>query len=178
MKSNFPKMSLLVSFTFLLILSVSFFAAYKTIGNNHEESKSKEDEWSRESLRLDEIKALARSIKIIEGERVQLETHFARSSDVVPFLDSIEEMARKVSATAEVTSVDVAEDKKTLVVGMKASGSFGNLYRLLTLLENSPYALEFLGVDLRTGAGSTEEGDKATPRWEVLFKMKLLSFVE
>ena len=120
MKSNFPKMSLLVSFTFLLILSVSFFAAYKTIGNNHEESKSKEDEWRRESLRLDEIKALARSIKIIEGERVQLETHFARSSDVVPFLDSIEEMARKVSATAEVTSVDVAEDKKTLVVGMKA----------------------------------------------------------
>lgn len=178
MQSNFPKIPLLLSAIFFILSCLIFVFLYKAINNNNRESQLREGEWQIEAQRRDEIKALDHSIKIIEEERTQLETHFAKSSDIVPFLDTIERLASKAGARAEVTSVDIPKDSIGLLVGMKASGTFNGLYKFLTLLENSPYELEFLGVDMRQEAG-TDAGGKgaAVYRWSATFKIKLLSFV-
>lgn len=178
-QSNFFKMPLFLSVIFFCISFFLFFFFFRVINSNNKESQLREGEWQSETLRRDGIKALDNSVKIIEGERAQLETHFAQSSDIVPFLDTIEGLASKVGVTAEVTSVDILEDHTGLMVGMKASGIFNGLYKFLTLLENSPYVLEFVGVDMHkeTGVGAGSK-NVPLPKWNVIFKIKLLSFVE
>lgn len=179
MQNNFPKISLLLSTTFFCISLFAFFFFYKMLNNNNQELQLKEEKWLSETLRRDEIRALDHSIKTIEEEKAQLETHFVKSSNIVPFLDTIEGFAPKVNIKAEVTSVDISKDKTELLVGMKASGTFNGLYKFLTLLENSPYELEFFEVNMHQGMelGAGSKNIKI-PQWNATFKIKLLSFGE
>jgi len=96
----------------------------------------------------------------------------------VPFLDAIEKLAEKVAVKAEVSFVEVAGDNLSLIVEMKASGSFENVYRFITLLENSPYNLEFVSANIQNANALTASADKnkKVPEWAATFQMKLLSF--
>ena len=180
MKNNFPKTSFLISLLSFCVFLFIFVSFYRAINNNNKESELKELKWQKEALKRDEIRSLDNSIEIIKDERAQLETYFAKSSDIVPFLDTIERLATKVSAKAEVTSVDILKDHTGLMVGMKASGTFSGLYRFLTLLENSPYELEFASVEMHKESGASGATGKgvATLKWNAVLKIKLLSFVE
>jgi hypothetical protein len=181
MKNNFPKIPMFLSAIFFVFFCLAFLFFYKMINSNDKESQLKEGEWQSETTKRDEIRALDYSVKIMEGERDQLETHFAQSSDVVPFLNTIDGLAGGVDVKEEVTSVDVEADNTSLLVGMKASGTFSNLYKFLTLLENSPYELEFTGVDMRKETVSeVGNGNKnvPVPKWDAVYKIKLLSFVK
>lgn len=178
MPKNFPKIALLLSLIFFIFSCVAFLFLYKTVNKNNEESRLREQEWHSEALRRDEIRTLDNSVKIIESERTKLETHFAKSSDVVSFLDTIESLAPQTGAKAEVTSADISQDYTTLLVGLKASGTFSSLYKFLTLLENAPYELEFVGVEMHKEGGTEVVGkDVKLPKWNMVFKIKLLSFV-
>ncbi len=177
MQSNFLKIPLLLSVIFFVFSSSIFIFLYKAINNSVIESQYKEGKWQGEALRRNEIKTLNDSAKTVESDKVQLEKHFAQSSDIVPFLDTIEGLAPKVGVKTEVTSVDISDDRITLLVSMKASGNFSSLYKFLTLLENSPYQLEFTGVNIQKETGA-DVGKKSNlyPKWNVTFKIKLLSF--
>ncbi|MCX6752041.1 MAG: hypothetical protein NTZ87_00870 [Candidatus Nomurabacteria bacterium] len=170
--SNFPKIPFLLSIIFLIFSCFLFSFFYRAIDNNNKESQIGEEKWQNEASRRDEIRTFDSSVKIIEEERAELETHFAKSSDVVPFLDTIEGLASKVSAKAEITSVDILADNTGLLVGMKASGTFSSLYKFLTLLENSPYELEFDGMSM------LKETASGVSKWNVTFQVKLLSFIK
>lgn len=177
MQSNFPKLPLLLSIIFFIISAITSLSFYKAISSSEKESQLKEEKWQIETMRRDEIRSLDNSVRIIEGERAQLETHFAKGSDVVSFLDTIEGLASKTGAKAEVTSADISEDRTALLVGMKASGTFSSFYKFLTLLENSPYELGFIGVDMRKETGFEVGGKNiAFPKWDIFFKIKLISF--
>lgn len=179
MKNYFPKIPLLLSITFFAILVAAFMFSFQQINNENLEAQLKEGEWHNETERREEIKSLNRSIKIIETEREKLETHFARSSDIVPFLDTIEGLAPKVGVKAEVSSVNILEDHSGLLVVMAAAGTFEGVYKFLILLENSPYELEFTGIDMQRQVGVfTGPKGKQVPIWGATFKIKLLSFVE
>jgi len=179
MKNNFPKIPLLISSLLFFICLFVFLYLYKDIKNNNKESQLAETQWQTEALRRDEIKMLDYSIKIIEKERTQLETHFAQSSDVVPFLDIIEGLAPRANIKAEVVSVDILDNHNGLMVGMKASGSFNGLYKFLTLLENSPYELEFISMDIQKEMELDIPGKKVeVSKWDAVFKIKLLSFIQ
>lgn len=175
MKNNFPKIPFILSVVFFLFSCSVFVFLLKVINDNNQKSQSKEQAWRAETQKRDEIRALDRSVKIIEDDRIQLETHFAKSSDIVSFLDTIEGLAPKVGVKAEVV---VLNDESGLVVEMKASGTFAGLYKFLTLLENSPYALEFIGMGLHK-EGASDVAGKGTPvsKWDANFKIRLLSFV-
>ncbi len=179
MQNNFSKISLSLSIIFFIFSSFAFFYFFQVTNNNKKESQFAETQWQTEAFRRNEIKTLDRSVKVIEAERAQLETHFAQSSDIVPFLDAIEGLASKAGAKAEVTSVDILKDQAGLIVGMKASGTFSGLYKFLTLLENSPYELDFVSMDMRKETElSREDKSVPVPKWNVVFKIKLLSFIE
>ena len=179
MQNNFPKIPLFLSAIFFCISLFVFLFFYREIKNNNKESQNQNIQWQTEALRRDEIKALDYSVQIIKDERAQLETHFAQSSDIVPFLDTIEGLALKVDTKAEVVSVDILEDHSGLMVGMKASGTFEGLYKFLTLLENSPYELEFISIDLKKETGSDASNKNVeVSKWAAIFKIKLLSFIE
>jgi len=179
MQSNFPKIPLFLSITFLLVSSLFFLYFYGEIQNNNQESKLAETNWHIETVRRDETKNLDNLIKSIENDITEIEAHFAQSTDVVPFLDALEALAKQAGVKAEVESVDLSEDKTGLLVGMKMSGDFVNLYAFLTLLENSSYELEFVSVHVEKEVVAENAPKSATtPVWNGSFKMKLLSFIQ
>lgn len=153
----------------------------RAINNKVKISEQVLGEWQKEASRREEIRSLYRSIKTIEKQKSLIETHFAQGSNIVPFLDTIENLASKTEAKAEITSVDIAKDNAGLMVGIKASGSFEAVYRFLLLLENSPYELEFISMDMqKTVTQNVSDKNKKSkiPPWNAVFKIKLLSFIQ
>lgn len=178
MKRNFPKTPFFISLIFCICSCLVFLYFHGVVNGNNEKSQLMEDEWQTEELKREEIKTLDHSIKIIEAERAQLETHFARSSDIVPFLSTIGELAVQAGTKADITSVDISTDNSGLFVGLNASGTFNNLYKFLTLLENSPYEIDFSRVEFHQETVLNSVSTIVTaPRWNLIVKIKLLSFI-
>jgi hypothetical protein len=185
MQNNFKKIPFFILIIFLFFLVFAFLFLYRGVNSNGEKAAQTTIDLENEISRRDEIKALNRSIDAIKGEKADLETHFAKSSDIVPFLDTIEALAPRVGAKAQVTSVDILKDNSGLMVQISASGSFASLYKFLTLLENSPYELEFTGVDIQrqNDTGVADPNAKvpvpvSVAIWQAIFRIKLLSFVQ
>jgi hypothetical protein len=173
------KKSLIISIIFFMFSCFIFVSLYGNINDIKGRSQLAQEKWQTEATQRENAISLVNSIKAIEPERALLETHFIRSSDVVPLLDTIEKLAKEVGTDSEVVSVDVAGNNSSLVVGMKTSGSFETIYKLIKLLENSPYDLEFTSADIQNEniqAVSANKNNKAG-QWTATFKIKLLSFV-
>ena len=156
-----------------------FLFLYKNISINKEALQLAQENWQTENKNRENARLLTSSIKAIESERALLNTHFVQSSDVVPFLDTIEKLAKNVGVKAEIISVDIIKDIPALTVEMKALGSFETIYKLIMLLENSPYNLEFVLVDIQSLNMQDEALNKEgkSHQWSATFKIKLLSFV-
>lgn len=179
MPNHFPKIALILSLTFLLCTAVAFSLLYRKINDNNGLAQQQEAIWQNESARRGVLSLLDRSIKVIEPQITQMKTHFAQSSDVVPFLDSIERLATMAGVGAEVASVDVPAKDKVLVVTVNTSGGFGETYKFLTLLENSPYQLDFVAVDLKRKLDPINPLlIISNPVWVGYFKFNLISFVK
>ena len=95
----------------------------------------------------------------------------------MPFLDTIEALALKAKAKAEVILVDVPKNTTTLVVEVRAEGSFDGVYKFLNLLENSPYEIEFISVDMQK-SGVSDPKNKEPSKWTSSLKIRLLSFIK
>ncbi len=175
---KFKKAPLLFSVMFLILCFSAFLFIYQKIGQNEKIRESMNGEWQTEATRRDEIRSLERSIKAIQAEREQVETHFAQSSNVVPFLDTVEKLARDAGVSSEVRSVDIAEDKSELIVSLETKGTFTSTYRFIRLLENSPYELEITSFDIGKGPASTDATGSTAPVWGGFFTIKLLSFTK
>ena len=178
MKKDFSKILLLISATFFIFFYFAFVFLYKAISDNNQKAEQGTITWQAEARRRDEIKSTNQSLQKIADKRAMLETHFAESSDVVPFLDTLEKLALKVGAKAVVDSVDTPTDNTGLIVGLKASGSFEAIYKFLTLLENSPYELDFLSMDMhKLTMPDVSSKNVKDLKWEAVFKIQLLSFI-
>ncbi|MFA6586000.1 MAG: hypothetical protein WCS86_02455 [Candidatus Paceibacterota bacterium] len=166
------KKSFIFSVIFFVCSVLGFFFLYGIINDKKESTLLAQETWQIESSKRNDVRSLINSVKTTAGERALLDTYFIRSSNVVPFLDTIERLAKEVNVGAEVTSVDIAKDNSSLLVGMKATGGFQMIYKFINLLENSQYILEFISVDIQNS--STTVGK--TSQWTADFKIKLLSF--
>ncbi|PIP68851.1 hypothetical protein CO033_01770 [Candidatus Nomurabacteria bacterium CG_4_9_14_0_2_um_filter_32_10] len=176
MQFIFQKKSFILSVVFFIFSCFVFLFLYRVIDNNKEDSRLTQEKWQTEDIQRKNAKSLFDSIKTVETERALFETHFVQSSDIVPFLDTIERMVEKVGIKAEVVSVDIAKDKLSLMIEIKAVGSFEIIYKLIMLLENSPYDLEFVSVNMQhLDAGDLSISEKS--QWGAIFQVKLLSFI-
>ncbi len=176
---KFKKIPLLLAVVFLGISSFSFYYLFTQINNNKKLAETMQNNWQTETSRRNEIESLDKLLKSTETGRVLLESHFAKSSDIVPFLDTIEKLATKVGARSEVVSVDILKDKSGLMMEVRSVGSFEAVYKFLTLLENAPYELEFTFMDMQNTNIQYDEEDKVvSSEWSANFKIKLLSFIQ
>ncbi|MFA6257191.1 MAG: hypothetical protein WCT29_02560 [Candidatus Paceibacterota bacterium] len=166
---KFKKAPLVFSTLFLAMVVLGFWFVSGEINQNKKSAEVMWTEWQKENLRRHQIRDLEVLLSEAEAKRAELDTHFAESSNIVPFLDTTQELARKVGAESEIISVDNSAESGGLTVVVHATGSFESLYKFLELLEHSPYELEFLTVDL----GRLAEGSG----WEANFKLRLLTFI-
>lgn len=183
MINNAHKKYLILSFIFLLFSSLFFFFLYMGIRDNNATARQADLDWNVEAKRQNELNTLDSSLRALADEKILFDSHFAKSSDVVPFLDTLEQLASSVSAKAEVYAVEQKTDttegaKPNLIVGIKVLGSFESIYKFITLLENAPYELEILsmGVEKILDAQSID-GKFTTPEWSSVLKVKLISFI-
>lgn len=175
---KFKKIPLIISTILLIFSFFIYFFIYKNINKNEQIFEETQATWLQEYSKKNEIKSVERYLKTISEEKILLDSHFIKSSDIVPFLNTIERLAPRVKTSTEVTSVDVVPGNTSLTVGVKASGSFEGLYKFLTLLENSPYQIEFLSMSMKKNEAELSSGEDSVPEWSVVFKIKLLSFME
>jgi hypothetical protein len=175
---KFKKVPLIISLIFLSVSILVFVILYQSTNKNDRLFEEAQARWEQEAEEKYEMESLENFIKMSQSDILALNNHFIKSSDVVPFLDTIEKLALKVGVDTKVTSVDIASDNNSLMVGLEARGTFERLYKLLTLLENSPYQLEFTTMSLKKDVvGESEEVSEAST-WSAVFKIKLLSFIK
>jgi hypothetical protein len=172
MKYTFPKLSLFLSVLLLLTSTSLFVYLYGKVQTKHLAAQEAWSKWQTEAERRSSIQEVEDSIVKTTQLRAELDSHFAQSSNVVPFLDMIEQSGKSVGALTEVTGVELAKDNSGLIVKTDSEGSFEAIYKFLKLLENSPYELEFRILDMRS---INAEGGS---RWQASFEVKLLSFIK
>lgn len=179
MQTYFQKKLMFISGVFLILSLAGFFVLYSKIKSNTEVSEKALRDLQIEAYRREKMDSLAGLVKKISKERGEIDSHFVRSSDVVPFLDKVESLAKQSFVDrAVVSTIDVSPDKSSLVMGVQASGSFESLYKFLSLLENSPYELSFSSVNFRTESSPETDSQGVLPSWSATFKIKLLSFIQ
>lgn len=176
---KFQKIPLFLSILLLVFSCFVFLFLYKEVQNNSRNSEQTQITWQNETKKREELQSLNHSLKTTEQERTLLEAHFIRSSNVVPFLDLVEKLAPEVGAKAEVVLVNIPEDSSGLVVEMKVTGRFEALYKFLTLLENSPYELDFISMDIqKSDVGAVPDKKSSFSEWSAVFRVKLLNFIQ
>ena len=177
MKNNSKKILLGNAIVFFLISVVVFFFIYKEIKKNTDEIRKVEADLATEISKRDEIKTLNSYILSIQNEKAELETHFVQSSDVVPFLNTLERLGQGVGTKVEVNTISIAKDGTGLLVSLKDTGNFEQIYKFITLLENAPYELEFVSVDIGNSVQPDGATSKNTRAWEAEINLKLISFI-
>jgi len=176
MKNRSNKNLMGMAVIFLVISLTVFFFVYKKLNQNKQAAESTLKEWQKEDTRLTELKTLDATLKSMEAERKNLDKHFAKSTDAVPFLDSLEASARSVGAKAEISAVEIPKEEQVLNVTLKATGSFEALYKFLLLVENAPYELQITTMNIVKNGG--EDTLNTNGSWQVFIKLKLLSFLK
>ena len=145
---------------------------------NNQSAESGTITWRTETERRSEINSLNSALGQVVNDRISLESHFVQSSNVVPFLNTIEQLGPSVGATIQITAVDTGTNKNQLIVSLVAKGSFEQIYKFLTLLENSPYEINFTSMDLhRIVAPTVSTKNTQNTEWEADFQIQLLSFI-
>ncbi|MEK9182470.1 MAG: hypothetical protein AAB809_00135 [Patescibacteria group bacterium] len=182
MKNNsqkFQKKPLILSLILLISSFLVFFFLHREIQKNIIVSEQAQTAWQDETNKRDELQSLNRLIKNIKEERALLETYFIQSSDVVPFLNMIEKLGPRVGAGVEIVLVDMPRDNSGLMVEMKVTGRFEALYKFLTLLENSPYELDFISMNMQRSGGEAVSGaESPIPMWSAIFRVEILNFIQ
>lgn len=175
---KFKKVPLVTSLVFVVLSFSIFVFIYNRIQNDNNKFNQMAAKWQAETSKAQEIRSLNNALKAIEPEKKELDSHFIQSSDVVPFLDTVEKLAPQVGATANVTLVNVSADNTSLTVGVSADGTFESLHRYLTLLENSPYQLKFNSVAFTNNTRADTANSNLSSNWSATFKIQLLSFMQ
>jgi hypothetical protein len=168
---KFRKGPVLIAAVFLLLACAAFYYEFQKIKENKTLAGETMRTWEAEENRRNELKSLEVFLENTQDKRAALDSHFGQSSNVVPFLDSLEDLGRAAGASPEVLSVEESKDKTSLLVSIRALGSFESVYKFLELLENSAYELDFEAMDLN------KIGESGTAEWEGLFRLKLLTFI-
>lgn len=177
-KKNISKIIFVISAVLFMLAVVIFFFTYSEIQKNSEKLNAYNTEWNTMAGQKSGVYSLSHLLDDISKEKEEIDGRFASESDVVVFLDTLELLAPKTGVKMEVGSVSSKGENTRLQIGLKAMGSFSSVYKFLTLLENSPYELDFLSVDIHKTQISSS-GDKKTkePTWEGIFKIQLLSYI-
>lgn len=179
MKNNFQKILLVISAIILLVLIFAFIFLFIKIDDNNQKVQQNSIDLQTETRRREDISALNKLLQKIAVDRSLLESHFIKSSDVVPFLNLVEKLAIDAGVSAKINSVDAKTNNQELTMNLNASGGFDAVYKFLILLENSPYEIDFLSTDMHMIPPPSPVGKiPSAPKWEVAFKIQLISFIK
>lgn len=164
------------------LMCLVFLFLYRGIDNNQEIFEKLSNDYQSEENRHKEIQSLNKVISEIDTEIAILDSHFIKESqkdeEIALFLSSLENLATKVGAKAEVTSVEAPNEKvENLSISLRVEGSFNSIYKFLLLLESAEYELNVISTKIIKESGGENLGEGELPKWRADFKINVISFL-
>lgn len=162
--------------TLIVLGALSFF--FIIVRNKNQHTSAVLTTLENKILKKKNITTLTQKIAEVEPIRNTLNGYFMNTREVDTFVGYLETIGDKAQAPVKVESVEVSPAAKNVViVKISTEGDFSNVVRVLTLLENAPYALHIEQFSLNKrlqSIPSTTKGVTTTrqvPLWqsEILF---------
>ena len=116
-----------------------------------------------------------------ESKRLELESHFVTSDELVSFIEYIESLDTISGGTLVIDEVDVGDEQgePVLKVSLSASGKYKEIYKLLSLIETMPYEVSIPTFDLSvadivSGAGASS----VESEWNAEIDFMVISYLQ
>lgn len=167
---------------YLLISNIVFLASlgafwflYNQVTENDRQTGELELAWQEESTKLYDLNSLSRTLKSINKEVFELDSHFVEKDNVVPFLAYLENLGNPIGVKTEINSVSSADDGggESVSANLNIQGNFSGVYKYITLLENAKYEIEILSLEMKR----QDPTGVPNPKWGASIRIRLLSFV-
>lgn len=134
----------------------------------------------------DEAIALRHIVNTTKEDREKLESYFVRSEQIDAFIESLKAIGAEADAAVILQSLTETKDQ-SLLIELRVTGTFNNIFYLTKLIEHLPYRLEFkkaywsvLGspAGAATDAGKGKTSPERRSHWEANFVIELFGFIK
>ncbi len=171
---------IIISLATLLLLGMYIFFSYRI-----ESVFSEAETASHERLGLEaKGRQLSKTEDLVlntESKRLELESHFVTSDELVSFIEYIESLDTISGGTLVIDEVDVGDEQgePVLKVSLSASGKYKEIYKLLSLIETMPYEVSIPTFDLSvadivSGAGASS----VESEWNAEIDFMVISYLQ
>lgn len=161
--------SLIISAVAVLVAVGGFWFLYNNIESQSSVISSKLQAIYDETSSAKLLKANRELVASTETERLQLLNHLVSSDGIVEFIESLEKLGPKTGSTVSISSINSEDDSAkpagsvTLVRALvRATGSWGGSMKMISLLENLPYEVNFDRVRIHSQGKA----------WEMTFELQ------
>jgi len=139
----------------------AWFLFYGEIEQRRDIVMSLKNDIAAADLKLKNIRSLDQSLAAIAADKTKVEEVFVGADEIVRFIEDAERLAVISGAEMEISSAVLplkAEERGPLFV-LKLAGSFGQIFRLLSLFEKTSYELSLEEVKMTKGEQSGWSGE-------------------
>jgi hypothetical protein len=164
---------ILVSVLFLLVLGGYYYIFY-IIKNKNEKISTFSQEIELYSQRESLRKATEKTADDLSEKITKLESYFLHKDELVPFIEKIEDSGKRMNVSVSIISVNLDESLKgaqakngeRFVLRLNTKGSWSNVVKFVSYLENLPYKIFVSRVSFIKDSALkpffiTEDGPKA-----------------
>jgi len=142
-----------------LVLALALFAIvaggyalwYASVGSLSATSARLAEEIQGKSKDSARIHAATAALSSLEANEASVRAYLVRTSDIVPFLESIEQTGTELGATVDVVSVAAeTAGRPHLALSLKVQGSFDAVMRTIGAIEYGPFDSTLTGLTFDT----------------------------
>lgn len=139
----------------LVIAAVAYGIWYGTVVSASARDATLAAQISDESDAAARAAAAERSLAALGPQEAAIDGHFVATTDIVSFLEKLQEAASAVGASANVGSVSEGDSPRPhLTIAMTVTGSFDAVMRALGVIEYGPYDIETTQASLTSSSNS------------------------
>lgn len=172
---------IIISIIFVLLVNFVGFAAsffvFSKIFSEKELVKDIKQKLQSNEKKIKDSALLRKEIISISQDKEKIDLLFLKEQEIINLIEKFESVASESGVDLKINSISFAgEDKSQPHFNMAAEGSFGQIFKYVTLLENFPYILEIDRLNLqKTESGAS--GDKNIQnKWRVNFEIILKTY--
>lgn len=182
MKNKKTTLILSLSIITALVVTGVFVFFFKVIKNKNEHTSAVLTTLESKINKKQNINTLEKKIAELEATRARIDSYFVDPEKIDSFISYLENIGSTTGTNLEVKSVEIDPNNKNTVLGkVSIQGTFANVMKTVTLLENIPHQIEFtslyLNKDIRTTTSEVKGKTvtTTTSMWQADLSFKILS---
>lgn len=137
-----PSLTRLITLLLLCVCAgVGYVYAYRVVSKTSERLASLHKEANEKSTDAARIAAVKNALRTLVADESSASNYLVLASDIVPFIERLEQMGSDLGADVSVASVSKEKtgSRERLVLSLKITGNFEAVMRTLGAIEYAPY---------------------------------------